>query len=410
MLPHPLPAVLAGLVAFFATAVAPERADALALLAGDAQRNTEDPWVSAACVGEPAACDFPYWHRILERTQAGSSCSYVHLGRGWVLGANHSPCNHTGDGAIEADELRFIASRDRVRFVPGTRRVLTRPNPAFIARVVPTAGEPALPHEAWVAPLLHDRPQIGDPLLLLGRGEERGEEFRSLSTGALLGYRISPPDGAPPVFRTRWGTNRVDSIDATLFYLDASCNGRGDPATSEEAIGVIGDSGGSAWFRDAAGQWVLGGIIETGPPDFQFCGSLATGLNDLSLDRATILESVDLLDADGALDDNCRVLANEHQVDADGDGYGNRCDPDINQDGIVGPIDAACFIGPDSCFGWSRMDVEPGRENCAICDLDEDDGVGPRDFQIYTDFFGQSIAGHTTLECARYPPVTGSCR
>ena len=46
-------------------------------------------------------------------------------------------------------------------------------------------------------------------------------------------------------------------------------------------------------------------------------------------------------DGDGVADamDNCLNLANANQHDTDGDGYGNRCDGDFNQDGVVNPTD-----------------------------------------------------------------------
>lgn len=46
-------------------------------------------------------------------------------------------------------------------------------------------------------------------------------------------------------------------------------------------------------------------------------------------------------DNDGADDsaDNCLGLANPGQQDTNGDGYGNLCDPDLNNDGIVNATD-----------------------------------------------------------------------
>jgi hypothetical protein len=50
-------------------------------------------------------------------------------------------------------------------------------------------------------------------------------------------------------------------------------------------------------------------------------------------------------DGDGILDDidNCRLVANANQRDTNGDGYGNLCDPDLNNDGIVNSSDLALF-------------------------------------------------------------------
>lgn len=54
-----------------------------------------------------------------------------------------------------------------------------------------------------------------------------------------------------------------------------------------------------------------------------------------------------LLDADvdgvGDLTDNCTNIANADQRDTDADGYGNACDPDLNDDGIVNVVDLGLF-------------------------------------------------------------------
>jgi uncharacterized repeat protein (TIGR01451 family) len=49
------------------------------------------------------------------------------------------------------------------------------------------------------------------------------------------------------------------------------------------------------------------------------------------------------LDADGVADvlDNCTLVANPDQRDSNGDGYGNACDADLNNDGIVNAVDLA---------------------------------------------------------------------
>jgi hypothetical protein len=59
-------------------------------------------------------------------------------------------------------------------------------------------------------------------------------------------------------------------------------------------------------------------------------------------------------DTDGLLDaeDNCTEIANADQRDTNGDGFGNACDPDLNDDGIVNFVDLglmkAAFFGTDA--------------------------------------------------------------
>ncbi len=42
-------------------------------------------------------------------------------------------------------------------------------------------------------------------------------------------------------------------------------------------------------------------------------------------------------------EDNCTQVYNPDQIDADNDGFGNVCDPDLNNDGIVNIIDLGLF-------------------------------------------------------------------
>jgi len=50
-------------------------------------------------------------------------------------------------------------------------------------------------------------------------------------------------------------------------------------------------------------------------------------------------------DGDGVVDalDNCRLIANANQVDSNGDGYGNRCDADLNNNGSVNAFDTPLY-------------------------------------------------------------------
>ncbi|MFP6623666.1 MAG: metallophosphoesterase family protein [Myxococcota bacterium] len=104
-------------------------------------------------------------------------------------------------------------------------------------------------------------------------------------------------------------------------------------------------------------------------------------------------------DGDGACDDadNCLGLANPDQIDSDQDGYGNLCDPDLNEDDAVGLPD---FNDLRLVFGLSCSD--PGYD--ADADFNSDCAIGVPDFNIYRNYFlgspgpsGYACAG--TIPC-----------
>jgi hypothetical protein len=96
--------------------------------------------------------------------------------------------------------------------------------------------------------------------------------------------------------------------------------------------------------------------------------------------------------------DNCLQVRNgpgdgQDQCDTDGDGYGNTCDGDFNQDNIVGIPDFGTLI---QTFGDTGHPVNATDLNC-------DEIVGIPDFGTFSGLFGNS-PGPSGLSCAGTTP------
>lgn len=78
-------------------------------------------------------------------------------------------------------------------------------------------------------------------------------------------------------------------------------------------------------------------------------------------DGATTQAALDETDTDGDgipdSRDNCTDTANANQRDSDGDGYGDVCDADVNNDGIVNSIDVSIVRNAFGARGANRADI-----------------------------------------------------
>jgi len=92
------------------------------------------------------------------------------------------------------------------------------------------------------------------------------------------------------------------------------------------------------------------------------------------------------LDADGIDDaaDNCSAASNSDQSDGDGDGFGDACDGDYNNDGVVDDTDHAIFL---SSFGLGAGD----EGYVAAADHDGDGAIQGTDFSRFRELYGQPV-------------------
>lgn len=103
-------------------------------------------------------------------------------------------------------------------------------------------------------------------------------------------------------------------------------------------------------------------------------------------------------DSDGLLDfdDNCTLVSNPAQLDTDQDGYGNACDADYDNDGVVGITD---FVAHANAFGAETGDP---RYDEAL-DSDVDGAIGISEFLLVSNSLGLP-PGTSGLECAGTAP------
>jgi hypothetical protein len=104
------------------------------------------------------------------------------------------------------------------------------------------------------APLCSTSDEQGEPMVVIGRGTQRGAPVAvagtPLGTTNLAGWQDGPADGV-----MRWGINQVSDTDGWL--LSVAFTGTLGP---NEGFISGGDSSGAIFIQDSTGTWTLAGI------------------------------------------------------------------------------------------------------------------------------------------------------
>ena len=168
-------------------------------------------------------------------------------------------------------------------------------------------------------------------------------------------------------------TDQVDvGLDTAVLSDIVTISGINMPAT----ISITGGQ-----YRINSGSWVSvdGTVDDTDTVQILVQSSL-TGptTTDAILTIGGVSDTFSVttasdVDADGIIDilDNCTQAANADQLDTDGDLYGNACDADFNNDGIVNSLDT----GPFKAAFYTSGNIET--------DLNGDSIVNSLDLGIY---------------------------
>jgi hypothetical protein len=217
-------------------------------------------------------------------------------------------------------------------------------------------------------------------------GDAEGDAF-----GAAVTAGDIDGDGKPELLVAAPGADGKAGADMGLVALLASDGKR---------LGTIeGESAGAAFGTTLASAGDLNG---DGVTDFGVGAPGEPGRERGTAGRSRLFVSVKTQrietdsDADATPDvrDNCPLVGNYDQLDADEDGYGNTCDPDLNNDGVVNFADLAKM---KSVF--FKAD--------AVADLNGDHVVNFADLAILKKGFFKA-PGPSALSCAGHVPCGAS--
>jgi subtilisin family serine protease len=191
----------------------------------------------------------------------------------------------------------------------------------------------------------------------------------------------------------------------TVAWVGVPYFGQGASTTFEVTLYEDGSRMVFQYLDVSAGAPAFGASATVGIEDARGSSALQYSYNQSVLsngDAFMIAEQVacDDADLDGVCDDedNCLVKENTSQTDTDQDGFGNACDPDFNQDGLVGSFD---FNFLRRAFGAreGESSYDP------VADCDGDGAIGGREFDLMKRSVGGQ-PGPSGLECAGVAPCS----
>ncbi len=309
------------------------------------------------CAGNPARCVIissgdgsgntaaPAGLPEFDNVGVRGSGSAVYLGSGWVLTAAH-----VGAGATLLDNTWYSA-------VPGSAVQLANPKgDGYTANSDLTLyqiyGTPNLPS----IEIASAAPKLREPVTMVGYGRDR------TSSEAFWTSSWTPATSASPYAgfiwqgtdSMRWGTNTIsatDSIEMVGTNSQMSFTTTFTGATSSDAQGAPGDSGGAVFAADpATGLPELVGIMSS---IWQFPGQLwgtsvfgdLTYSADLSVYRTEIYQAMALpgdVNFDGVVNGlDLAIVASQWSKTGAG---ASTMAGDANHDGIVNGLDVAYVV------------------------------------------------------------------
>lgn len=113
-------------------------------------------------------------------------------------------------------------------------------------------------------------------------------------------------------------------------------------------------------LANQAGILIISGFLITVSTAADAPGSSSDASNNFQTSGPMDTDGDGVLDAD----DNCTLASNADQFDSNGDGYGNACDPDINNDCITAFLDFFPYtVAFGSAFGDPSFSADLDADN-----------------------------------------------